>query len=637
MITRRRSGSRRRSGNWKTNGSRRLSMETLEPRLALTWAGVPPTAITPPSNATAVTLSSNDASGAASIATTEVDYYSFTATTTGSYVISATTPSSSVDTVLGVFSSTGQRLSYNDDISYPSNTDSRLTINLTAGTRYYVGITNYASTSRGAYTWTIDGPAGGTTTTPTTDDAYENNDTFATANNLGTITAARTISSLVMADSADWFRFTTSATGTSTSNVSISFLNSQGNLQLALYNSAGTQVALSSGTGNSESVSLNGLAAGTYYVDIFGASGATNPNYSLTITPPTGTTTTPGTGGFQITLNMTGLTTAEQTIFQQAAARWSQVITGDLPNATYHGQTVDDLLIDASAPTIDGVGGILGQSGPDAFRSGSLLPIHGVMEFDSADMADMVSSGLLYSVVLHEMGHILGIGTLWEDDGLLSGAGTSNPIFTGANATAQYNQIFGTNARGVPVEATGGSGTADSHWRETVFTNELMTGWAGPGTNLPLSRVTIGSLADLGYTVNYAAADPYTPTAAGLAAGRSAASSSLAASRSFGILAGENGISSTAAAAVSSSSSTSSSLQTRRSLLPVSHITPIDQDIADYVLAASTRTSASSQSTSDTSTGSTTSDNTSTDTCATDQALESLAAEWNLWPAAAVA
>jgi hypothetical protein len=631
MITRRRSGSRRGSENWKKGSSRRLSMETLEPRLALTWAGVPPTVVTPPTGAVAVTLAANDASGAATIATTEVDYYSFTATTTGSYVISATTPSSSLDTVLGVFSSTGQRLSYNDDISYPSNTDSRVTINLTAGTKYYVGITNYASSSRGAYSWTIDGPAG---TTTTTDDAYENNDTFATANNLGTITAARTIGSLVMADSADWFRFTTSATGTSTSTVSLSFLNSQGNLQLALYNASGVQVALSSGTGNSESVSLNGLAAGTYYVDIFEASGATNPNYSLTVTPPTATT--PPAGGFQITLQMSGLTAAEQTIFQQAAARWSQVITGDLPNATYRGQTVDDLLINASAPTIDGVGGILGQSGPDAFRSGSLLPIHGVMEFDAADMASMVSSGLLYSVVLHEMGHILGIGTLWTDFGLLSGAGTSNPIFTGANATAQYNQIYGTNARGVPVEAGGGSGTADSHWRETVFTNELMTGWAGPGSNLPLSRVTVGSLADLGYTVNYAAADAYTPTSSGLSAGRTA-SSSLAASRSFGILAAENGISSTAAAPAFNSNVSSANLQTRRSILPVSHITPIDQDIADYVLAASATTSASSQSASDTSTGSTASDDTSTDTCATDQALESLAADWNLWPTAAVA
>ena len=86
---------------------------------------------------------------------------------------------------------------------------------------------------------------------------------------------------------------------------------------------------------------------------------------------------------------MTGLTASQQAIFQQAANRWSQVITGDLPNATYRGQTVDDLLINASARPIDGVNGILGQAGPDAFRSGSDLPYHGVMEFDSADMASM--------------------------------------------------------------------------------------------------------------------------------------------------------------------------------------------------------------------------------------------------------
>src|SRR6476469_8425811 len=113
MITGRRSGSRRQSGNWKTGRSRRLCIENLEQRLALTWAGVPPTAIAPPTTAVAVTLASNDASGSATIATTEVDYYSFTATTTGTYVISATTPTSNLDTVLGVFSSAGQRLAYN--------------------------------------------------------------------------------------------------------------------------------------------------------------------------------------------------------------------------------------------------------------------------------------------------------------------------------------------------------------------------------------------------------------------------------------------------------------------------------------------------------------------------------------------
>ena len=634
MSIGRRIGSRRSSGSQRLGGSRRLCMETLEPRLALTWAGVPPTALTPPASATAVSLVSNDATGSATIATTEIDYYTFTATTTGSYTISATTPSSSLDTVLGIFSSTGQRLSYNDDISYPSNTDSRVTVSLTAGQRYYVGITNYSSTSRGAYTWTIDGPTG---TTTTTDDAYENNDTRATASNLGTLTATRTVSALVMADAADWFRFTTSATGTSSNTVSLSFLNSQGNLQLALYNSSGSLIASSTGTGNSESVSLSGLAAGTYYVNVYGANGTTNPNYSLTVTPPTTTTTTPTSSGFQITLSMSGLTASQQSIFQQAAARWSQVITGDLPNATYRGQTVDDLLINASSITIDGVNGILGQAGPDAFRSGSDLPYHGIMQFDSADLASMESSGLLYSVVLHEMGHVLGIGTIWEDLGLLSGAGTSNPIFTGANATAQYNAIYGTSARGVPVEATGGSGTRDSHWRDTVFTNELMTGWAGPGTSLPLSRVTVGSLADLGYTVNYAAADAYTPTAAGLSAGRSASSSSsLASSRLFGLRVSETGVA--ASESFENVANTNwTDLRPRGSSWAAARSSSFTESLVEYSTARTSSSSASTFALESADDGSTTAGEVDAESCIADEAWEALAADWDMWPAAALA
>jgi hypothetical protein len=609
----------------KRSNGRRLCIEPLEERLALTWAGVPPTSIAVPTGALAVTLSQNDATGSATIATTEVDYYSFTAGATGSYTISATTPASSVDTVLGVFSSTGQRLTYNDDISYPSNTDSRVTINLVAGQKYYVGITNYASSSRGAYTWTIDGPA--ITTTPT-DDAYENNDTLATAYNLGALSAARTVSSLVMADAADWFRFTTSATGTASSTVSIAFTNAPGNLQLALYNSAGTLISTSAGTGNSETLSLNGLAAGTYYVDVYGASGATNPNYTLTVTPPT--TTTPPASGFQITLNMTGLTASQQAIFQQAAARWSQVITGDLPNATYRGQTVDDLLINASATSIDGVNGILGQAGPDAFRAGTDLPYHGVMEFDSADLASMERSGLLFSVVLHEMGHILGIGTIWEDLGLLSGAGTSNPIFTGAQATAAYNQIFGTSARGVPVENTGGAGTADSHWRETILTNELMTGWAGPGTNLPLSRITVASLADLGYTVNFAAADSYTPSSSSLVAARQV-SSGTSSVRFAGLMAGIDDSTATSAAANLGSGSTANELQhATSSRWTTAESRNITANLADAAMSADWTAA------DDSSTGYVHRAEHHSDANA-DHAWAELASDWQTWPALALA
>ena len=147
-------------------GVRRLRLEPLEPRLALTWAGVPLVAISPPSTATAITLDAQgDATGTASIVTTEVDYYKFSPTNNGSHVFSAVTPGSSLDTVVGVFSATGQRLAFNDDISR-ADTDSRLSVNLTAGATYYVGITNYSVRSRGTYNWIIDGPASAPVTTP---------------------------------------------------------------------------------------------------------------------------------------------------------------------------------------------------------------------------------------------------------------------------------------------------------------------------------------------------------------------------------------------------------------------------------------------------------------------------------------
>ena len=60
----------------------------------------------------------------------------------------------------------------------------------------------------------------------------------------------------------------------------------------------------------------------------------------------------------------------------------------------------------------------------------------------------------------------------------------------------------------VPVENRGGGGTRDSHWRETVFQQELMTGWVGEKPN-PMSRLTIASLKDIGYVVDLTKAETY--------------------------------------------------------------------------------------------------------------------------------
>ena len=132
-------------------GSASLGVEALEDRLALSWGGVPPSTIAVPASAFAATLnSSGDATGNASISANEIDWYRFS-TGGGSFTISATTPTSNLDTVIGLYNSSGQRVAYNDDVSY-YNFDSQTTVTLAAGT-YYLGVTNYMGTAGGTYTW----------------------------------------------------------------------------------------------------------------------------------------------------------------------------------------------------------------------------------------------------------------------------------------------------------------------------------------------------------------------------------------------------------------------------------------------------------------------------------------------------
>jgi len=213
------------------------------------------------------------------------------------------------------------------------------------------------------------------------------------------------------------------------------------------------------------------------------------------------------------------LTAAQQRMFRVAANRWSQIITGDLPDVTVNGRVIDDLEITATGQFIDGPSGVLGQAGPRATRpTGSQLPYTGIMEFDSADIATMEANGTFTNVILHEMGHVLGIGVFWWTKGLATGEGSADPQYTGANALREYRALTGSaTVTSVPIENTGGEGTADAHWRESIFGTELMTGYAeAPGRTMPISRLTVGTLEDLGYTVNYAAADPYVlPSAIG--------------------------------------------------------------------------------------------------------------------------
>lgn len=252
------------------------------------------------------------------------------------------------------------------------------------------------------------------------------------------------------------------------------------------------------------------------------------------VTIPWSTVRGTDTGGFDITLRFSATLSADQVdpviaAFNSAAATWEQVITADLAPVTLNGfngcwgsgatSTIDDVTIDVTISAVDGPGGVLGSAG--FCRSQGTIARAGAMRFDSADLTTMLQRGNFDRVILHEMGHVLGIGTMWPYTGLLSGQANPNPAptcdpndpsydprFTGAHATAEWNALSNRNDSGVPVEACGGAGTAMAHWRESTFRSELMTGWINIGAS-PLSRVSLASLADLGYTVDMTKADPY--------------------------------------------------------------------------------------------------------------------------------
>ena len=222
------------------------------------------------------------------------------------------------------------------------------------------------------------------------------------------------------------------------------------------------------------------------------------------------------------------MTDEQKALFTNAAARLSAIITGDvqdMPAANIdmlefcgisgipvYTEPLDDVVIFASIAPVDGPGRVLARAGPCAFRNSANggFSAFGIMEFDVDDIAAMSTAGTLQDVITHEMLHVLGIGTAWISKGLLTGARTSASTYLGAQGKQGCLDTGGAAmcGAGVPVENNGVIGTTDSHWRERTFQNELMTGFSSPN-GMPLSLITVGGLADLGYTVNPLAADAY--------------------------------------------------------------------------------------------------------------------------------
>ncbi len=203
---------------------------------------------------------------------------------------------------------------------------------------------------------------------------------------------------------------------------------------------------------------------------------------------------------------------------ETAVQRWKNVIAGEVPpvlviaspNECGPGvpainEPIANVRIFINFDSIDGPGAILGRAGPCYFRTANGIPVVGFVELDTADLAKLNTDGTLDDVMAHEFGHVLGLQSFtWGLRDLVANTSGSDPFYQGAAGREQFGNIGGSAYSGtpVPLENTGGSGTRNSHWRFTVLRRELMVGFAQPG-GMPLSRLTVGSLSDLGYFVRY--------------------------------------------------------------------------------------------------------------------------------------
>lgn len=272
---------------------------------------------------------------------------------------------------------------------------------------------------------------------------------------------------------------------------------------------------------------------GTYHIAVHGfeaMTGTLSVSYGVAVQP----------FDIEVVILNSG-TPAQDAAFQSAADRWSEIIVRDVPDFDWSGNpfpaaqcatgqpavsdVVDDIRIYVNIVDIDGPGGTLGQAGPCTSRiagdqndpiPASVFPILGQMQFDEADLAQLESNGMLDAVVLHEMAHVLGLGTIWGLKDLLQNPSLPNnqgadTHFNGDDAIAAFDAAGGSSFSGskVPVENEAGQGSGDSHWRESTMGVELMTPFVTQGTANPLSAITVASFADMGYGVDMSQADPY--------------------------------------------------------------------------------------------------------------------------------
>ncbi|MES3034639.1 MAG: hypothetical protein V4813_11645 [Gemmatimonadota bacterium] len=203
----------------------------------------------------------------------------------------------------------------------------------------------------------------------------------------------------------------------------------------------------------------------------------------------------------------------------RVAARWRQVIRAapagefvrlelnECRNAVPVAQFITGVRVLIKLDTLPSR--IAGQGGPCVIR-GNGLPLLGTVSLNILNWASL-SDRKLDDLIQHEVGHVLGIGTIWQRGifaPLVDGDTTAlDPIFVGPNALAAFPKLGQSRrftGRTVPLQLN-----VRGHWRGDAFLGELMAPTLIAPAQ-PTSAVTVAALRDLGWVVESEAYDEFT-------------------------------------------------------------------------------------------------------------------------------
>ena len=242
-----------------------------------------------------------------------------------------------------------------------------------------------------------------------------------------------------------------------------------------------------------------------------------------------------GALNLQFTINNSGglFNATELAILNEALPRvermWETVISGYQPGISI-GVVPISIRATTSGLAAANFSGTTSQGGFVLATSGFInINVNEIENFQNWQGHAPNGLNFIDELLAHETGHVLGIGTLWDDNNLY----VNNTFhYFGQYGLAAYRAEFDPAAQWVPVEDAGNSGTPNSHWDQRMRSSsqegtpppadpflldprvgvtdqygrdralELMTGAIDPDYLEPfVSRFGVESMRDLGYAV----------------------------------------------------------------------------------------------------------------------------------------